>query len=78
MLTLDWGWGGGGGGRWADSWNLIEIHLPREIWSETKDVVDLNLQANGAAKNCWKVVLTLANDVLFNDLHGAEFVWASE
>ena len=43
------------------------------IWSETEDVVDLNLQPNGAAKNCWEVVLTLANDVLFNDLHGAEF-----
>lgn len=42
------------------------------IWSETEDVVDLNLQPNGAAKNCWEVVLTLANDVLFNDRHGAE------
>ena len=43
------------------------------IWSETEDVVDLNLRANGAAKNCWEVVLTLANDVLCNDLRGAEF-----
>ena len=43
------------------------------IWSETDDVVDLNLRANGAAKNCWEVVLTLANDVLCNDLRGAEF-----
>ena len=59
--------------RWADSRNLIEIHLPREI-CETLDVVGLNLQANGAAENCWEVVLTLANDVLFNDLHFAEFV----
>lgn len=45
------------------------------IRSETEDVVDLNLQASGAAENCWEVVLTLVNDVLFNDPHGAEFVF---
>lgn len=58
-------------GRWADPRNLGDSFTMR-IWSETEDVVDLNLQPNGAAKNCWEVVLTLANDVLFNDLHGAE------
>ena len=56
--------------RWADYRNLIEIHLPRE------DVVDLDLdlQVNRAAINSWGLFFSFANDVLFNDLHGAEFV----
>ena len=60
--------------RWADCRDLIEIHLPREIWSEAEDVVDLDLQANRAAINSWGLFFSFANDVLFNDLHGAEFV----